>query len=172
MATTTNPTTSLTISFGLRNNAEKNGMLSGEVDSRADGLNKGNTTFLPGDAVYILVYKSDNVTLKSAIASAGIIALTSGLVEVEKTDDIQFANTNTASVNVPITSIVSAIWMGNNLGAITMVDQGNIKCGSTGVGFVRLTYKTNAMAYLLQSPTSVSGLSDFSILVCFEGELI
>ncbi len=38
------------------------GHLSAEVDTRAAGLNGGRSSFSPGETVYILIYKSDNVS--------------------------------------------------------------------------------------------------------------
>jgi hypothetical protein len=64
-------TATLVIGFG-QDAALNDGMVA-EVDSREDGLNHGRSIFMPGDDVYILLYVSSNVTLKTPVVSHGTL---------------------------------------------------------------------------------------------------
>ena len=59
------------VQFGNPDGSEAAGHLSAEIDTRPGGLNGGRTSFNPGETAYILVYKSDNVSITDTICSAG-----------------------------------------------------------------------------------------------------
>jgi hypothetical protein len=145
------------------------GHLSAEIDRRADGLNGGKTSFNPGDTVYILVYKSDNVTLTDLEASAGSVAQT-GYEIVTKTDEVFFEKEDSASLSTPADSIVSSQWFGRSLGSITLqADKQTVKSDSEGVAVAQVDYLTTAVVVALTSPASLGGLTDFSVLVVISG---
>ena len=162
--------TSFQISFGSGAGAGAGGHLSAEIDDRPEGLNAGKTAFVPGDTAHFLVYKSANVTYSAPVPSAGSVT-PGGTLTVEKEDDIAFADTDTASLPIPATGIVSVLWMGNQLGALALQDPQTVKASSKGVAVARVRYTATANAHALHSPASVAGLTDYSILVFILGEL-
>lgn len=162
-------TANFSISFGTNDSGGASGHLSAEVDGRSDGLNAGKTSFLPGDTAHFLVYSSDNVSYDSPIASSGSISSGSEGISVVKETDIQFADSDTATLQVPAQSIQSVTWMGTSLGDLSLVDSTTVKAGSKGVAVARVKYSAQADAWALNSPSSVGGLTDFSILVFIQG---
>ena len=162
--------TSFQISFGTGVDASR-GHLSAEIDDRPEGLNEGKTRFVPGDTAHFLVYKSANVAYDNPIPSAGSIT-GGGTVVVEKEEDIAFADTDTATLRIPANSIVSVIWLGSSLGALALADPQTLKASAKGVAVARVRFTATANAHALQSPASVAGLTDYSILVFILGRLI
>lgn len=152
--------------------AAANAHLSAEVDSRPTGLNAGKRTFIPGSTVYLLVYKSANVSLNAAESSAGSVSY-GGTISVQHTDELQFSGDATASLSVPADgAIVSYKWIGRDLGApVVGVDGKTVTVPTSGVGVLLITYNATAIIGSLASPMSVSGEVDFSILVLIKGEV-
>lgn len=146
--------------------------LSAEIDSRPEGLNGGKTSFAPGDDVYILVYKSTNVSITTTDCSAGSIS-DQGSVSVTTKDDVPFANSNTSSVNKPASSgLLSQKWLGRNLGTITMgADQTTLSIATAGIGVAKVSYQSTALVYKLSSPATLDGEVDFTILVMIIGDV-
>lgn len=150
--------------------AASNAHLSAEIDARPDGLNGGKTTFEPGSTAYVLIYKSANVALLTPEASAGSFGY-SGTASVSITYELQFANTRTATLNVPADSVTSYKWLGRDLGLPVLgSDKQTITVPSAGVGVLSMTYNATATIGALSSPTSLDGESSFSILVLIQGE--
>ena len=165
-------TANITVSFGADGGAAGDGHLSAEVDNRATGLNGGNTQFEPGDTAYFLVFRSDNVRIDSVQSSAGsIIGATVGTVTRE--EDLSFADVDSATLRVPASGITSIIWLGRSLGGLSLQADGvTVKTSARGVGVARVTYTAkNVHAYGLAAPSSVAGLTDFSILVFVAGSI-
>lgn len=170
-------TANITVSFGTQT-ADASGHLSAEVDDRETGLNRGKTSFVPGDTVGILVYKSDNVTYDTPVVSAGTIRAGAAQT-VTKTQDITFAGESTATLSVPATAITGTQWVGRQLGAITLAeDKMTVSVPANDdpkelVGVCRVTYTAAAESWMLASPTSAAmgGLTEFQIAVFFLGAL-
>jgi len=161
---------SIVVQFGA--NFSSSSHLSAEIDTRPGGLNAGKTTFQPGDTVAILVYKTSDVTLSQVSASSGSISpASSPKVTVNKTDTITFANSREASIDVPALggSLDSVQWMGNDLGTITLNGTRAIAANS-GIGVANVTYSAEADVYMLTSPASINGSTDYSIVVVLVGE--
>jgi hypothetical protein len=151
--------------------AAANAHLSAEVDSRPAGLNAGKSTFIPGATAYLLIYKSANVSLLPPQSSAGSFSY-GGTASVQHTDELQFADAATASLNVPADGIVSYKWIGRDLGApVIGMDGKTVTVPTSGVGVLSITYNATALIGALASPASVSGEVDFSILVLIQGEV-
>jgi len=144
--------------------------LSADVDSRPTGLNAGKTSFAPGDDVYILVYKSDNVVITGTVSSAGSIAA-SGSASVEITQELTFEDSNAASLDVPAAGgITSVQWFGRSLGSVAVGgDKLTCTASSSGVAVASVTYTATAHVYKLSTPPSINGLTDYSILVLIQG---
>lgn len=163
-------TANITVSFGDGADGSS-GHLSAEIDRRPDGLNGGKTSFAPGDTAHFLVYKSANVRHDAPVASAGTINRGGSGISVTKEDDIQFADTDTASLSIPVDSISSVTWLGRSLGSLTLTDPTTVKASAKGVAVARVRYVAKADAWSLSSPSTLAGLTDFSILVFILGHL-
>lgn len=163
--------TTIRVQFGTSSDsAAADGHLSAELDSRTDGLNGGKTSFAPGATAYFLVYKSDNVTITDVIASAGTVSQTS-TATVQKTEEIQFEDTDSATIDVPAASgITSTTWFGRSLGSLSLQsDKTTVKASSKGVAVASVTYDATALVYAITSPASIAGITDYSIIVLVQG---
>jgi len=165
--------TTIKIQFGNSKDGStsSNEHLSAEVDSRPTGLNAGKTTFAPGDDAYILVYKSDNVTITGTDCSAGSITA-AGSATVELTEELTFEDDVTASLNVPAATagLNSTTWYGRSLGSISVgADKITCTAGTKGVAVASVTYTATASAYKLSTPATLNGSTDYSILVLIQG---
>jgi hypothetical protein len=161
--------TSFQISFGTKDGAAS-AHLSAEIDDRAEGLNAGKTQFVPGDTAWFLVYKSDNVTYADPVPSAGTITA-GAAVTITKEEDLAFADTDTATINIPATAIVSYTWLGTSLGTLVLIDPTTVKATAKGVAVCRVKYTAAADSWALASPAQVAGLTDYSILVYILGTI-
>lgn len=160
-------TTSITVRFGpgSGDGDGKQGHLSAEIDDRDTGLNNGKTSFAPGDTVYFLVYKSNNVLYDTPVATAGAIRFQSSET-VTKTQQVSFTGEHSASLSVPAIQIKNVQWIGRALGAVTLDPAGQIvkiapnDNPSQLVGMCNITYTARADAWALASPSiaAVSGL--------------
>lgn len=167
-------TATLTIGFGAASADQGADALIAEVDSRDDGLNKGKSTFLPGEDVYILLYQGSGVTLQSVVASSGQIlaqpSLSPQIVELE--EDVIFANESQANVSKPIYQLASTKWLGNSLGNIVKSGESLLSLatppGAVYAGVNRINYKSQAKVYKLTN-TLIANLTDYSIVVVFIG---
>lgn len=158
------------VQFGTQDESGTSGHLSAEIDSRPDGLNGGRVSFNPGETVYILVYKSDNVSITDTISSAGSLSA-HGSAVVTITDELMFEDDDTAQLSRPaMSSLSQSVWYGRNLGNITLQsDKITVKASSKGVAVAKVTYETQALVYALSSPTTLNGETDFSILALIKG---
>ena len=84
------------VQFGNPDGSGSDGHLSAEVDTRPDGLNGGRSSFSPGETAYILVYKSDNVSITDTICSAGSLS-SQGTAVVSVTEEIMFEDAEVAA---------------------------------------------------------------------------
>jgi hypothetical protein len=149
--------------------------LVAEVDSRPDGLNGGKTSFVPGDDVYILVYKTTNVTLNTPVSSHGAVIYQAGLspVAIEKTDDLQFVDEITADLRYPIPlSGFTGAWLGNNLGNVTARSETTVgitqPVDAHFAGVYRVSWSPEALVYRLTN-TALTGYTEYPIVVHFTG---
>lgn len=155
--------TTLVVQFSSSTGAS----LSAEIDSRPDGLNLGNTSFLPGDTAYFLVFPSGGAVIDNVITSVGGVA-GSGTVTYPVEEFITFANTNKATLSKESSGGFTSQWYGSNLGAVT-VNGNQVKAATSGVGVLKVNYNATAYAYGLNSPTDVNGKTSFQILVVILG---
>lgn len=166
-----NVSATIQVAFGDADAAAAVGAhLSAAIDDRAGGLNGGDTAFAPGDTAYFLVWKSANVTCDTPRTSAGsIVGASPGVVQREQ--DVQFADTDEATLAVPATGIVSVTWLGRSLGSLQLQGEMTLKASAKGVAVARVTYNTAPSAHGLVSPLTLAGLTDFSILVYILGHV-
>ena len=146
------------------------GHLSAEIDTRPGGLNGGRTSFNPGETAYILVYKSDNVSITDTICSAGSLS-PQGSAVVSVTEELMFEDAESASLGKPARSGLSqTAWYGRSLGSLTLQsDKVTVKAAAKGVGVAKVTYDALAQVYALSSPATLNGETDFSILAVIKG---
>lgn len=160
----------LRVQFG-NPDSESSGHLSAEVDSRPEGLNGGRTSFSPGETVYILVYRSENVTITDTLCSAGSIS-PQGSTVLTLTEEVMFEDADTSQLPKPsrLSSLASSLWYGRSLGALTLQsDKLTVKAQSKGVAVAKVTFEAEALVYALTAPASLNGETDFSILVLIKG---
>ena len=166
-------TATVVVSFGGAT-SDNNGLVA-EVDGREDGHNQGRTSFNPGDDVYILLYKTDNVTLNDPVVSYGTLVFEAGLSPepVDQTDDLQFVDEIEATLQYPVNADgFTGQWLGNDLGVVQPVSQ--IKVGITRpvdahfAAVYRIAYQADALVYRLTN-TLLTGFDQYPIVVHFSG---
>lgn len=182
-------TTTLVVQFGTPD-SEADAYLSAEIDDRETGLNGGETSFEPGETAYFLVYKSDNVTLRTnpgPIASAGNAAYATQTIDIDIEDeDITFAASAEGQLDVPCknAALTSYAWVGDVLGTPSLgADRRTVtitpaagKDLKNSAGVLRVNYTAEALPGSIVSPPSIatsSGetLTDFSIVVLIIGDV-
>lgn len=146
------------------------GHLSAEIDTRLQGLNGGRTAFNPGETVYLLLYKTDNVSITDTLCSAGSLSA-QGSTVVTITEELMFEDTDTAQLSKPArAAIAQTVWYGRNLGSLTVQpDKITVKAQARGVAVAKITYEALALIYALSSPATLNGETDFSILALIKG---
>lgn len=168
---------SLTVNFSDSTSGSDSGGLVLEVDDRDDGLNKGNTSFKPGDTVHTLLYKASDITLLSGmpINTAGSYVPEGTGTRVVTEEYITFTDSNSGSLQYPATTAVSFSWVGNAIrtddvsGGVTinLNRQQNIELSGTVVGVLKASYSAGYTAYKLYSvPNEIN-----QVLLFFAGEI-
>ena len=86
------------------------------------------------------------------------------------TQDIVFSNTATATLDKPTIAVDSVIWLGNDLGPLTLeADQRTVSVETAGVAICRVAYRALARSWGLSSQQSIAGFDAFPIEACFTG---
>jgi len=165
-------TATLVVNFGGQA-ASDNDSLVAEIDDRETGLNSGKTSFLPGDDVWILLYKSENVTLNTPVTSWGDLILRAGDELVEKEADIQFVDEVESRVGYPMRDGFTSQWIGRT--ALGLVQTGELTLQIAQPADVehwarllRVNWTARAAAYKLTN-TYIAGLTEYSIICHFTG---
>jgi hypothetical protein len=167
-------TASIVVQF--TKSASSDAALVVEVDGRetADGgLNGGKTSFMPGDTVHLLLYKTSDVILDGYLTSLGSLFPVSLVpIIIPVTEDISFAGETEAKVKYPIVSNFNYQWIGANNGPIVPVSETTLTippapAGSYPVGVARVAYNTQALVFRLSH--SDPGLAEYSIVAFFAG---
>jgi len=149
--------------------SSRSGYLSAEVDRRDDGLNQGRTTFHPGETAHMLVYHDPKTTIQDISASTGLILPNADQI-FQRSEDITFDETGTAFLSRPATAIQSVIWMGSDLGVLTLAPDGRtVTAASIGITVARVTFTVRARSWRLSTPSTVAGLDSFSVRVQIAG---
>lgn len=134
-----------------------------EVDDREYGFNGGKTTFYPGDSPALLLFMPTGYVVDAIYTSAGAVSLIGDTVkQIEQ--DFVFANEDTASLTYPMSANFAYSWMGNNIGALGVSNEYEVKLPARPVdplthlpippyrvGIARATYDSNAKAYRLSA---------------------
>jgi hypothetical protein len=161
--------TAITVTFVTEDeltDAEGNIYTSLQVELDSD-RNEGETRFLFGSKAYYRIFKSPTDLVIAQTQSDGIIT-SEGVGTEEITEYITFADTNKGTIGYPLDSIVSAAWLGNDLGALSYV--GNIVTASqTGVGVLKVVY--NAIFTRHAISVNVDGETEYAVLIYITGTL-
>ncbi|ABK45291.1 hypothetical protein Mmc1_2798 [Magnetococcus marinus MC-1] len=145
------------------------GHLSAEVDRRVDGLNQGRTSFHSGGTAHLLVNNGSETDIQGISASAGTL-LTNADQSFTIAEDVTFDGTNSATLSQPARAIQSVIWLGNDLGAVTLAPDGmTLLASRAGIAIARITFTVRARSWRLSAPSRVAGLDSFPVQVRITG---
>jgi hypothetical protein len=152
-------TASIVIDYGGIENA----IMSVELDSV---LNGGQTTFNPGDPVFLKLYTNVNYEI---LLSSGTYSIPNTNVPETLKEVISFILSPIASVSKKIDSIISTLWYDNDLGTLNPLSgsaANSVQASNPGtdpVAVCKLTYGTHYDSIRIAAG---SGLGDsYSILV-------
>jgi hypothetical protein len=158
-------TTSLVVQFGSESLADKY-HLSAEIDSRPDGLNGGNTTFVGGDSPIFLVYASSELNLSFVQSVGSQSPAGTGTVDVDEW--ITFANEKTSSLSkYPNGTVSLEHFAGDTTGKVV----GNtVVLDKPGVAVYKATYTAAYTAYKMTSiPLEINDETSFPVIVVITG---
>jgi len=167
-------TTSLVVSLTSDSVADAS-IYKAEFDSRTageGGLNNGDTSFSPGDNLGFLLYRSSNINDAATIITpslGSIISLNNGSRAI--TEFIKFTNTKEVAPQYPIAGNFTYTWMGNNLGAVSQVNDRKLTIPADGVGVAKITYTTTFKQYKLTN-TKIPGEDEYDVLIYIAGETV
>lgn len=163
-------TTSLVVQF---NQGEGNSILTAEVDSSPNGLNSGETQFVPGDSPGFLIYKTSNVVIDSITPSAGTISTVGSAFTTEPiTEYLTYTDSKIQSTNKPILGSFSSKWLGNDLGAVTHTES-TVAAANSGVGILKVDYYSFHYQYRLTGvPLTLAGETSFPVVIYIVGHTV
>ena len=166
-------TTSLVVDFSI-SSGDDGSLLIAEIDgfeSSEGGLNGGDTSFAPGDSPGYLLYYTQDVTILTHLTSLGLVT-SLGNRNITITEFITFEDTNESNLSKPATAAPSIVWVGNDLGTITMNDNlTKVTTASSGVAVAQAIYTTVGHQFRLNNvPTTINGLTEFEVLIYIAGE--
>jgi hypothetical protein len=157
-------TTSIVVQFGTEGDAAYH--LSAEIDSREDGYNGGETSFIGGDSPVFLVYKSDELSLSFVSSTGGVQNHASGTIEQQEW--LIFADEKTKSLSKPPTGSVTLEHFAGTTGG-TVVGS-DVTLPAKGVAVYRATYDAKFLAYKMTNiPTTLKGESAFPVVIVVTG---
>jgi hypothetical protein len=160
-------TTTITIQFG--DNANSQGFLAAEIDSRPDGLNAGRSQFMPEEVVWFLIYAGSNVSYNPPVLSDGQL-LRGADVLVAQEEILTFANSRESRLAKPAEGGLVISWFGTALGGTKLgSDQMTVLADKAGVAVAQVRYKARAQAWGIKAPKTSGGQSNYSIAVVIVG---
>lgn len=160
------------VDFGAED--ENAGILRYEVDSRTraeGGLNLGRTQFQPGDNVYLLLYRSDNISSLIVDSNEGSIA-SDGDETIAVDELLTISNAEDVTLPYPVLSGFTAAWAGNEFASDgtsaaisrTLVEGRKVVFSEPAIGHLRVTYNTRAYIYRLNNiPQGVNKVFTFAV---------
>lgn len=161
--------TAITVTFVTEDeltDEEGNVYTSLQVELDSD-RNEGETRFLFGSKAYYKIFKSPTDLVIVQVQSDGVIT-DEGVGTEEVTEYITFANTNKATINYPLDSVVSAEWAGNDLGALSYT--GNVITSSqVGVGVLKVVYNVIFTRHAIS--VNVEGVETYAVLIYITGTI-
>ncbi len=153
----------------VRGYLPSSGNLSAEIDGRIDGLNAGRTAFYSGETAHLLVHAGPEVSDVGMAVSTGTLSANAEQ-SYQVTQDVSFDGSNSASLNQPAVSIDSVIWLGADLGELSLETDGmTVTAAISGVAIARITCTVQAMSWGLSTPSTVADLDSFPVQVNVNG---
>lgn len=124
----------------------------------------------PDQTVRVLAMASPGVTLDGLSASSGDW-MPGETVTRDRTELLRFENRRRAVLSRPASRIESVVWMGADLGALTLEPDGRtVTATETGVAVARVRVTlADARCHPLKVPARVAGADDFSMLLVARG---
>lgn len=160
--------TTITIQFG--DNAESQGFLTAEIDSRSDGLNAGRSQFQPEEVVWFLVYAGPNVSYDAPVLSDGVLMRGSDVL-VPQDEVISFANTKEGKLGKPAEGAIKLNWYGTSLGSSKLgSDKMTLVTEKVGVAVASVKYSARAKAWGIKAPKTSGGAASFPVAVFILGK--
>jgi hypothetical protein len=131
-----------------------------------DQQNGETTTPHPGETVNLLAYNNpQRVSSINASTSAGSIWRNPSQ-SLKISEDVSFSGTNNAMLSKPAQSINSVIWLGENLGVISLGGDGRtISSSSSGVAIARISYSVYADSWGVSTPNSIAGETSYPVQI-------
>jgi len=155
--------TSIVIRFA---GAVQDARIAAEIDTRDDGLNRGNTDFVAGDQVGYLVTLSGAKITRQTTTAGRIIPGPNGQQEIDEI--LSFEDTEKATTQKPVSGAFSASWIGLDGGPLSVTQPDLIKTAKPVVGLARVSYRSDYLGYYLQGvPTDID-----QVLIVIEAEAI
>lgn len=146
--------------------------MSAEIDSREDGYNSGNTSFIPGDSPVFLVYKSSEITIDSIrttidLVGGAVLYLGAGVENI--VEFLKFEESARASLRRPPFGAVTLEYASGDVR--TSSNRGStVTLSASGLSVFKATYVTQFLAYrLVGAPASLLGETDFPVIVYIKG---
>ncbi len=144
-----------------------------EIDSREDGFNAGKTRFGPGEQPVYLEFKTTAITVLERVVSAGLIQplnLVAPENQLLVEEFITFPRERVQTLSKPIDSGFTFKWLGNDLGALTPLDELTVQSATEGVGVAKVSYFAKFEAFrLVNVPFPLNGENTFPVLVFHTG---
>jgi len=160
-------TSSIVVNFA-DNLADDEQLLNAQIDSRPGGLNKGKTSFYPGDGVGFLLYPGASVQIEGLRSTAGQVSALGAQTVVLK-EHLTFADSDTANLSQPVLGLGGYKWLGNDGGAITLSGERTIKIAKPVLGVLVVVYQARAFGYRLAGvPHPLSGAYEYPVLVAVD----
>ncbi|RKZ88581.1 MAG: hypothetical protein DRQ39_02235 [Gammaproteobacteria bacterium] len=165
-------TTSVTVQF--TKDEDSSAILTAEVDGRPDGMNNGNTQFVPGiDDPVILIFKSAGVVIDDITTSIGnLTPISAGApYKVGEGNDgyLIFANERSKNLSYPNNGGFSSQWFGTVGGAVTATET-QVSIPTEAVAVLKASYTATYVAYRLNNvPLTVNGSTEFPVVVFIAG---
>lgn len=142
---------------GVIPNESTGQFLSAEVDA-----NHRNIT---GGMALVNVYSAPLVGNFVVTSTVGSVT-NRGVVTKEHSEDLHFNQSKSATLSKPASSITSTVWIGTNLGNLTLgQDKITMSTAASGNGVARVNYRSNPMQYGINLPMTMNGLREYPVQV-------
>ena len=161
-------TTSLIVQFGTPDGGGTDAStLTAELDAREDGLNAGNTNFLPGDSPGFLVFASPGVSYTFQTSSGSITPAGTGTIPVEEI--LTFPLSREQSLRYyPVGGVALTLLAGSGPGLASSGP--SVTLAANSVAVVRASYQAAYSSFRLTGvPLALGGLTSFPVVVMVIG---
>jgi len=124
-----------------------------------DCVNESKTSFTRGDTYKFLVFKSDDVTIKTQFSTYGTVSGPISQINLPQTEVIKFSNPKegTASLGKPANSALTTSWLGAHTadGLSLSANKSSVIVSTLGFGVAKVEYTTQAYVHQLTIPADL-----------------